>query len=121
MALLEGEFTSFFDNKGGEGHLDSSAENGRVLLVGNSRFITDRFINLYGQNLLFVMNAIDFLTLDESLISIRSKAAFDFPLKDLDIRDRQIVKFTGILLMPILVVFFGIGRFFIRRRKKFSI
>ena len=120
--LLEGEFTSFFDDRTGEeGHLQSSIESGRILVVGNSRFITDHFINLYGQNLLFAMNAIDFLTLDESLISIRSKTAFDSPLKDLSIRNRQIVKFIGILLMPILVISFGIVRFFVRRRKRFSI
>ncbi len=122
--LLKGEFKSFFNGKKdlvdlSQSHLETSAKSGRLLVVGNSRFVNDHFANLYGQNMLFAMNAIDFLTLDESLVSIRSKLSFDFPLKDLSIRDRQIVKFAGILLMPILVILLGIGRFFMRRRKKF--
>lgn len=118
VALLEGGFTSFFD-RSGEGHFDTSLKTGRILIAGNSRFATDRFIKLYPQNLSFIMNAIDFLTLDESLISIRSKSSVDLPLKNLTDRDRQIVKFLGILLMPILVITFGVVRSFIRRKQKY--
>lgn len=94
----------------------SNQKAGKVLVVGNARFITDRFVRMYSQNLPFAMNAIDFLTLDESLIGIRSKNAFDLPLKELNIGERNIVKFIGIVLIPVLVILFGIARFFIRRR-----
>lgn len=110
--LLEGKFSSFFGQKN-EGN-----KNSRILVVGNSRFITDRFVNLYSQNLTFAMNAVDFLTLDNSLISIRSKTSFDLSLKDLGLRERNIIKFTGILLMPILVVVYGILRFLSGKRRK---
>ncbi|MBU1018020.1 GldG family protein [Patescibacteria group bacterium] len=124
--LLEGEFTSFYDGDenwidSSEEHYEKSADTGRLLLVGNSRFINDHFVNLYGQNMLFALNAVDFLTLDDSLIKIRSKSSFDFPLKELSARDRQIVKFAGVWLMPIAIVLFGIIRFVIRRRKPFSL
>ena len=101
--------------------MKSSENPGRILIVGNSRFITDRFLNNFGQNLAFAMNAIDFLTLDESLIGIRSKMSFDLPLKDMNARDRQIVKLTGTLLMPVLVVIFGILYSIYRRRKKINL
>ena len=111
--LLEGKITSAFGQTN-----DKNGKSGRILVVGNSRFITDRFIKLYNQNLIFTMNAIDFLTLDESLISIRSKASFDLSLKDLNTRDRNIVKFVGILSIPILVVIYGIMRSFMRKMRK---
>lgn len=122
--LLKGEFASFFteDDAPVDGdHLDASIEPGRLFLVGNSRFAMDRFVQQFPQNLLFTMNAIDYLTLDESLISIRSKASIDLPLKDLAAQQRQLVKMIGILLMPVLVVAFGIVRFVYRKKKKYSL
>jgi len=117
--LLEGEFSSYFsENSDKKDFIQKSEKPARILVIGNSRFITDRFLNNFGQNMAFAMNAIDFLTLDESLISIRSKTSFDLPIKDLSAGDRQIVKFTGILLMPIIVIVFGVLRFFARKRQK---
>lgn len=110
--LLEGKFTSFFGQK------SENNKNGRILMVGNSRFITDRFVNLYSQNLTFAMNSIDLLTIDNSLINIRSKTSFDLSLKDLNLRGRNIIKFAGILLMPILIVTYGVLRSFARKRRK---
>jgi ABC-2 type transport system permease protein len=118
VALLEGDFTSFFSDKADKKDMIYKSEKpARILVIGNSRFITDRFLNNFGQNMSFAMNAIDYLTLDESLINIRSKMSFDLPLKDLSVQDRQIVKFSGIFIMPILVVIFGVLRFFARKRK----
>ena len=70
--LIEGKITSVFEQKS-----DKNKKSGSILVTSNSRFITDRFLKLYNQNLIFIMNAIDFLTLDESLISIRSKTSLD--------------------------------------------
>ena len=117
--MLEGKFTSFFSGK--EGQIDSSDKPSRILVIGSSRFITDRFLNTFGQNMPFAMNSIDYLTLDDSLISIRSKTSFDLPLKDLSINQRQVVKFTGTFLMPLLVIIYGVARFFIRKKKKISL
>lgn len=109
--LLEGKFTSFFDQK-------VAKKEGKILAIGNSRFATDRFVSQFSQNLIFAQNIIDFLTLDDSLISIRSKAAFDLPLKDIDAQSRNIAKLIGIFLMPVLVVAFGIVRFVYKKRRK---
>ncbi len=118
--LLKGRFTSFFSDDIAvqeDGYLSKSDTPGYIFVIGNSRFIMDRFTK-YSQNLSFAMNAIDFLTLDESLISIRSKTAYDLSLKELSINGRQLVKFIGVLLMPILVVVFGMTRLLIDRKKK---
>lgn len=110
--LAEGDFGTFSDVE----NVDSKHDNGRILIIGNSRFATDRFVRMFDQNLAFIMNAVDYLTLDESLIEIRSKSSFDLPLKDLSVRERQVVKFFGIFLIPLLVVFYGLFRYFLRRK-----
>ncbi|MCK5607249.1 GldG family protein [Candidatus Pacearchaeota archaeon] len=118
--LLKGRFASFFSDDRAiqeDGYLSESKTPGYIFVIGNSRFVMDRFTK-YSQNLSFAMNAIDFLTLDESLISIRSKTAYNLSLKELSINGRQLVKFIGVLLMPILVVVFGMTRLLIDRKKK---
>lgn len=124
VALASGRFESSYNEhelaEANESHLSDSSEESRLIVVGNSRFITDGFIQQFQQNLPFFMNMIDYLTLDESLITIRSKTSFDLPLKDLTARDRKVVKFFGILLMPVLVVAYGIFRYYSRKKKKFT-
>lgn len=119
--LLKGAFESYYGESeladANENHLERAESDVHLLVVGNSRMISDRFLQQFPQNLPFFMNMVDFLTLDESLISIRSKSSFDLPLKDLNVRDRQIVKFLGTFLMPILVIAFGITRYYLRKKK----
>jgi ABC-type uncharacterized transport system involved in gliding motility auxiliary subunit len=96
-----------------------TTRSGRLLVVGNSRFVEDRYVQQFGQNLDFVLNAIDFLTLDESLITIRSRTSIDLPLRDLTVQDRQWVRFIGTFMMPILVILYGLLRYWTRRRRKY--
>ncbi len=119
--LARGQFTSYFKGKKnsfGTSALQSSVKSGQLLVVGNSRFALDRFLALFPQNLAFVMNAIDDMTLDQSLISIRSKSVFESPLKELSATQRQTTKMIGIFLMPVLIILYGIARFFYRKRHK---
>jgi ABC-2 type transport system permease protein len=121
VALLKGNFPSAYTGKknplGGKDVLQASSKPGQILIVGNARFALDRFAMMFPQNMTFLMNAIDDMTLDQSLISIRSRSAFDLPLKELSAAERQIVKALGIFLMPILVVLYGILRSVARKRK----
>jgi ABC-2 type transport system permease protein len=120
VVLLKGGFISFFKDKKlpleTKDFISSSSKPGKIFLVGNSRFATDRFVSMFPQNMAFLMNAVDDLTLDQSLIAIRSKSVFELPLKDLSATQRELVIWTGILLMPILVVLYGIARFVVRKR-----
>ncbi len=121
VALLKGNFASAYQGKkspfGGKDFLQASSNPGQILMVGNARFALDRFAMMFPQNMTFLMNAIDDMTLDQSLIAIRSRSAFALPLKELSATERQMVKFFGILLMPLLVVLYGILRSVSRRRK----
>lgn len=122
IAILAGDFNSFYSDSYSysqkEGFLSSSDGKGRMIVIGNARFITDRVLQQFPQNLKFILNTIDYLTLDESLIGIRSKTVSDRPLKNLSGNQRQWVKMIGIFLMPILVVVFGIFRYIHRKKQR---
>ena len=121
VALLKGNFSSVYKGKrspfGTKDFLQDASKPGQILAVGNSRLVLDRFVSMFPQNMTFLMNAIDDMTLDQSLISNRSRSAFDLPLKELSATERQTVKFLGIFLMPALVILYGILRSLARRRK----
>lgn len=89
----------------------------RFIVVGDSDFVSDGFVSRFPQNLDLALNMVDYLTLDDALIDIRSKGAADRPLKVLSDSARASVKFFGILGMPLLVAIYGIIRLNIRKRK----
>lgn len=100
--------------------IKTTKSSGRILLIGNSRFITDHVLTEYPQNLKFVMNAIDYITLDESLIGIRSRVDYDRSLIRLTGSEKQTIRLFGIFLMPSLMILYGLIRFIKRKYKKTS-
>ncbi len=120
--LLEGKFTSFY----GTSYKKKTTKTflpapGRLLLIGNSRFLTDRFVSQYPQNLTFFLNAVDYLTLDQTLIGIRSKGILGRPLRSMDYTEMQTAKAIGIFLMPALIVLYGILRSIRRKRRRVTL
>lgn len=126
MAILsQGSFESFFNNKpipegveNVEGRI-SKTENSRIIAVGDSEFI------IYGLqarrqtgNINFFLNSIDFLTLGDDLIGIRTKKKLDRPLEP-QVRQsdylRSFLKALTIFLMPFGVIMIGVFRFIKRR------
>lgn len=88
----------------------------RIIVIGNGLFATDQFMGQFPDNSLFVLNAIDWMTLGDRLISIRSRGATDRPLKQISDAAKSTVKVVGILGTPLLVIAFGLTRLLIRRR-----
>ncbi len=113
IAMVSGDSDSYFkdsDIEKPEGFLETSSVPLHFMVVGNSRLIEDGTLGHSPQNLNFMMNAVDFLTLDESLISIRSKTLKQRPVKEFSDAGRGLVKFFAIYFVPLLVVFFGVMR-----------
>lgn len=91
-----------------------SASRGRLVVVGNMEFATDRYLS--PDNAAFALNAVDWLAQDEALISIRSRdrrpprLLFTSPVL------REGVKYANLVLLPLLIAAWGVVRLVRRRR-----
>jgi ABC-type uncharacterized transport system involved in gliding motility auxiliary subunit len=87
--------------------------------VGDADFCQDQGIR-GGSNLTFFMNIVDWLTQDESLITIRSREVTSRPLDEVSDGRRRLIKYANIFGPPILVVLIGLWRWRNRRQAKMS-
>lgn len=94
---------------------DSTAVRGRVIVVGDEDFATDRHLQSTPENGVFVLNAVDWLAQDEALIQIRSKDRRPPTLTMAEGR-RTTVKYGNVVGLPILVALAGLARLVQRRR-----
>jgi len=94
-------------------------KNGHIVVIGESDFITPQF-GMPG-NVTLVLNLVDWFSSDNNLISIRSRTMADRTLSKDNLKEGSsktaIIRYVNVLLMPILVVCFGLF-LFIKRREK---
>jgi ABC-type uncharacterized transport system involved in gliding motility auxiliary subunit len=126
---LVGSFRSFYEGKpvpAAPG--DSTGISGtpgstvspetQMIVVGNSLFAASNFVQMFPGNEAFVLNAVDWLTLGDKLIAIRSRGATDRPLGIESATGKAVFKYAHTFGMAILVGIFGIVRVSLRRRAK---
>jgi ABC-type uncharacterized transport system involved in gliding motility auxiliary subunit len=94
---------------------DTAGPRGRLVVVGDAEFASDRQLRAVPENLTFVLNAVDWLAQDEGLIAIRSKDRRPPPLA-LSEGKRGGVKYANMVGMPLLVGIAGLARLVERRR-----
>lgn len=90
----------------------------QMVIIGNSRFITNDVISQFQDNQVFFLNMIDWLTLGEDLIGIRSRGATDRPLEETTEHMKTLIKSIDTFGVPLLLIFFGLVYFYFRRRRK---
>lgn len=90
----------------------------QVVLVGSSYVMDDNMIAQYPENATFVLNLVDWMTLGDELIGIRSRDVTDRPLRELSDSARAAVRFAGIFGTPVLVILYGLFRALAKRRAK---
>ena len=88
----------------------------RILVVADGNFMQDDFLD--GPNLVFFANIVDWLSQDESLISIRARGATDRPLEPLENWEKNVIKYFNLLGIPLLLIAYGFLRFALRRARK---
>jgi ABC-2 type transport system permease protein len=93
-----------------------AARLGRVIVVGDADFATNRFVSSNPENLLFLLNSLDWLAQDESLISIRAKARNAPALIYSSEGVRNAAKYGNLIGVPLLFVLIGAMRLARRRR-----
>lgn len=88
---LHGTFKTAFPDRSGEKHLAESAQEGNVVIVGDTDLLTDRLwvqvqnflgqrlVNAFANNGDFFINAVDTLSGSSSLIGIRGRATSTRP------------------------------------------
>jgi ABC-type uncharacterized transport system involved in gliding motility auxiliary subunit len=87
--------------------------NGRIVVVGSSRWISNGFLPFNGNRDLFV-NMLNWLSSDEDLISIRPKDPEDRPL-NMNSRQMTMMFYSSVLMIPLLIVVAGVGVWWRRR------
>jgi ABC-type uncharacterized transport system involved in gliding motility auxiliary subunit len=87
----------------------------QVVVVGSTHFLENRFLQQYPSNTVFLANTVDWMTLGNDLISIRSRSAVSRPLKEIEDDKKGVMKALAIFPVPVLVVVFGLVRAQYRR------
>jgi ABC-type uncharacterized transport system involved in gliding motility auxiliary subunit len=94
-----------------------SGPRGRLVVVGNMEFATDRYLDGAPDNATFALNAIDWLAQDEALISIRSRDRRPPRLLFASRTLQEGVKYANLALLPVLIAAGGVFRLVGRRRR----
>ncbi len=137
--VASGKFTSFFAGKDvpapGDGLVEqeenrrlpedgnrevigASLAPSQVIVLGSGNAILDDMIGQFTTNLILLQNAVDWLTLGDELIQIRSRFATDRPLGEISERRKGVARFLVTLGVPILVILFGLLRYMRRRNRR---
>jgi len=130
-ALYTGTFTSFFADNPSISETEGFAaktDKSEIIVVTDSDFIRDFIAGISSSNMMYLLNAVDFLLKDISLSEVRSRTIPNSPLDignwlyknniepdditKIEPRVKQIVKAVNLLLPSLLLVFFGLRRLF---------
>ncbi len=87
--------------------------NGRFVVVGTSRWISNGFLAFNGNRDLY-MNMLNWLSSDEDLISIRPKDPEDRRL-NMNPRQAAMLFYGSVVLIPLAIIFAGVGVWWKRR------
>lgn len=79
----------------------------KMVVIGDSDFITDQFVSNNQQNLLFALNAVDYLSSDNSLLSIRSKSLQTNPIREVNDQTKTIVRYGNLASPIVILLVFG--------------
>ena len=136
-ALYTGTFRSFFaDNPSiaSTPGFKAATDSSEIIVVSDSDFIRDFISSVSSSNLMFLLNAIDFLLKDISLSEVRSRTLPNSPLDignwlykrnmepdriaQFEPQLRQIVKAANLILPSLLLVLFGLRRMFMLKKHR---
>ncbi|MEO0095399.1 MAG: Gldg family protein [candidate division WOR-3 bacterium] len=105
-----------FDKQGPFNTIGCLSGDKRIVVVGSSKFIDNQFLSAPG--IALFMNILDWLTQDEILISIRSKAVSIRPLKEISKGMKTFLQYLAPILPSLIFVIIGIVRWQIRKGGK---
>lgn len=92
----------------------TESEQTQIVVVGTAQFLTQ----LRPDGINFFLNTVDWLTLGDALIGIRSHAITDRPLREASEIEKNLIKYMCTIGVPLMVIMFGLIRHFLKRRAK---
>jgi gliding-associated putative ABC transporter substrate-binding component GldG len=108
--MVSGKIKSAFDKK--------ETEQGRLVLVSDSDFMNDLFIQGQPDNANFFSNIVDMLALDQNFAYIRAKGVTSRPIRaDLTDKEKSSIRYSNVLGLTMLTAVYGLYRYTARRRK----
>ena len=93
------------------------ASGGRIVVVGDVDFLQEQFLRASPENLVFTLNAVDWLAQDEALIGIRSKLRTPPALSFESEFQGGALKWGNLVGVPLLFVAVGVNRVTGRKRR----
>ena len=136
-AHLTGKFSSFYKEKGApskaaendtisqinlqpktdDSDIIAETSNGHLVVFGDADFAGGQ--NATQENVMMLVNTVDWLTLDDNLISIRTRAIKDRTIETDLLKEGSskpnIIRLVNIVVMPLLAIIFGLVIFLKRR------
>jgi len=106
--IYSGEFPSYFRNNPRFPDAVKKSPKVKILVITDSDFLQDNAGAGIKGNMDFVLNALDYMASDASLISIRSRETEYRPLKAISPASKKIVRWFNILFPSILLIIIGI-------------
>ncbi|MBN2015580.1 GldG family protein [Candidatus Dojkabacteria bacterium] len=93
-------------------------ENTRIVLIGDSEFISNDFAGGSEQNSVFFTNLLEWLSGSEDLMSIRSKFIERRPLDVIDDTAKVFTKIANVVSVPILLITLGVAYNILRKKQR---
>lgn len=107
---LKGKFTSSFTG-------ERSEADGNLIVIGNSIFISDIFVQQFPENGIFFQNLLDSSAYGNKLVGIRSRAEVSRPLAVLPDGMNSVIRWINMLFVPVLLAIFSLFVYLGRKRK----
>lgn len=95
----------------------ASNDKGHLIVSGDSDFMSAQ--GAAPGNIAWILNVVDWISLDENLISIRSRTLIDRTIKDDKLEAGNsysaMIRYTNVMLMPVIMIILGLIIYFRRR------
>lgn len=109
--IFSGSISSYFANNPEYNDATPTSKSTQIILVTDSDFVKEGIGANVENNLNFVLNSVDYLAAEETLIEIRSRQTEYKPLKEISSGMKKVVRWLNILLPSILLIIIGLIRY----------
>ncbi len=117
--IYQGSFKSFFANQTDIPDNINESQPTQIIYLADSEILLDDAGAGNKTNMEFVINTLDTIVGDASLIQLRSRGTEYKPLKaDISSQKKKVIKWTNILLPSILLILYGLLSFKLYNNKK---